>query len=1141
MKLYIIAALLPMLAYSQTFQGSLRGRVVDPAGAIASSVQVTLIDEATSLTRATISNQQGEYVFNSVQPATYTVSAEATGFKRLDRKGVLVATQNAVTLDLTLEIGQVSEQITVTDVAPQLQTADASIGQVIDSRKITDLPNLGRNPFFVAKLSQSVVFVANPKMGRMQDQNANSAVSIAGGPLRSNNTLVDGVSITDANNRAVILPSPEAVQELKLQTATYDAEAGRTGGGTFNTVLRSGTNQLHGSAVGYLRQNQWTANTFFANRVGNPVPKQPFKQFAGSLGGPISIPKLYDGRNRSFFFISTEAYRQLDASTVNQSVPTALERVGDFSQTRNRTNTLQTIYDPLTTTSAGVRTAFVGNVIPLSRLDPIGTKLAAYYPTANSATPYYGAPNYTYTGNFPNRGDQSIWKADHQFAPWLRASGSYIYQKTGETGSPLSWGNVASPGQNLLFRRINATQANATITPSPTVVIAVRWGFNRFFSTSGPTLSSGFSIASLGLPQSLADQTVEPAFPAITMGTLTSFGGGTRSRDVYYSRTAGATISKFLGKHSLKGGFDFRTLHDAATPAVGPTGLGFTDVFTRPNPTAATTGQGSDLATMLLGYPTSGSQNVVSNFDNYVRYYGVFFQDDYRFSSKLTFNIGLRLEYESGVRELGNRLIVGFDPSTSNPLQQNISDLKLNGVVQYAGVNGNPTQTGSPRAIKPGPRFGFAYSPNAKTAIRGGYGISWAPTFFNYQNTIGYSQTTTLVASTNNNFTPAATLTNPYPNGLLQITGNAAGGLSGIGQGITVPDKKTRSAGYVQQFSLEVQRELPGSLVLTVGALGSHSIGLLSQGVNINQLNPTYFGYGAVLNQSVANPMFNKGGVGTVGTATISRNQLWRPFPQFTSVALSNLGRADARYYSFYVRGERRYSNGLSLLASYTRSRSLDNVLGQSLPGTTSVTSAGGAQNAYDLNAEFGLSTQDVPNRFTAAITYELPVGRGKTFLRNSRVLDWVVGGWSINTTNTIQSGFPLAITQANNNSTIGASSQRPNATGISPETSGSVTRRIDGWLNPAAFSSAPQFTFGNLSRFANVRGPGLYNWDASIFKTFAIKERIKAQFRAEAINATNTPYFGNPNTTTTDNQFGLVTTQINYPRLIQFGVRVTF
>jgi hypothetical protein len=1139
MKALLFVTLFSMGLSAQTFQGSLRGRIVDPSDAAISGAKITVVEEGTKVSRTTVSNDEGEYVFTSLKPATYTLNTEVAGFKTIERPGVVVATQAAVAVDVKLQLGQVAEQVTVAAESPVLQTADASVGQVIDSQKITDLPALGRNPFFQAKLSQSVVFVANPKMGRMQDQNANTAVSIAGGPLRANNTLLDGVSITDSNNRAVILPSPEAVAELKLQTATYDAEAGRTGGGTFNTVLRSGTNDLHGSAVGHIRQQDWIANSFFANRAGSPVPNQPFKDWAASLGGPIIIPKLYDGRNKTFFFVTTESYRQLDAATSASSVPTALERTGDFSQSFAKTGTLQTIYDPLSTTASGTRTPFVGNVIPANELNPIGVKLASYYPQPNATTPYYGAPNYNFTGNFPNRGDQSTWKGDHQFTPWFRASGSYIHQKTGETSSPLTFGNIASPGQSLLFRRIDATQANATLTPDATTVISVRWGFNRFFSTSGPTTSAGFDLASLGLPQSLASVTPNPAFPAITMGTLTSFGGGTTSRDVYYSRTASASISKFLGRHSLKAGFDFRTLHDAGTPSAGPTGLGFTDVFTRPNPASATTGKGADLATLLLGYPTSGSQSLVTNFDDFVRYYGVFVQDDFRVTPKLTLNFGFRLEHETGLQEEQNKLLIGFDPTAPSGLPG------ISGAVRYAGVNGNPTQTGSPLTLKPSPRFGFAYSPDSKTVVRGGFGVSWAPIFFNFQNAVGYSQTTSIVSSTDNNFTPAATLTNPYPNGILQPTGNSLPGLAGVGQAITVPATSTASAGYVEQYSLEVQRQTPGGLVFTVGALGSHSLHLLENGLNIDQLNPANFATAAAQVQAnpkgVTNPFYNNGGVGTLGTATVSPIQLLLPYPQYTSVALSNADNGTARYYSFYIRGEHRFSHGLSLLASYTWSRSVDNLIGQSSAGTSQITVPSGAQNAYNLNAERGLSTQDVPNRFTTALTYELPLGRGRQYLHGNRVVDFIVGGWSVNAVNIIQTGFPLAITQPNNNSTIGASSQRPNATGVSPATSGSVDDRINGWLNPAAFTQTPQFAFGNVSRFLNVRGPGLFNWDASIFKTFAIKEHIKAQFRAEALNATNTPYFGNPNATLTNSSFGLITTQINYPRLINLGVRVTF
>lgn len=1152
MKLVISLLLLSTLGFGQSFQGSLRGRVLDPSGAPTTAAKVSITDEGTQSARTTITNEAGDYVFSAVVPAKYTLSAEAAGFKRLERKGVEVATQAVLAIDLTLEIGEFTQSVTVAEETPLLQTADASTGQVIDSQKITDLPLLGRNAFFTAKLGQAVVFAGNPKFARMQDQNGNSQVSIAGGPLKTNNYLVDGISVADSLSRAVVLPSPEAVQEMKLQASTFDAEVGRTGGGTFNTLLRSGTNSLHGSAVGYFRETDWLANNFFANRAGQPVADQPYRNWAASLGGPIRIPKIYDGRNRTFFFVTTEAYRQKDAASTTLSVPTALERVGDFSQSFTRTGGRQIIYDPLSTNlSTGSRTPFLGNALPAGRLSQAGLALASYYPLPNLRTDYFGAPNYTATVSNPNRGDQSTWKADHEFTPWFRASGSYIHQKTFETSS--QWfPNVATPGQGLLYRSIDATQANATLTPSPTTVVAVRWGFNRFYSRSAQA-SGGFNLNNVGLG-SLAGITPNTAFPALTVGgavngcssaattsEFAGYGGGCASQDVFYSRSFNATVSKFLGRHSVKAGFDFRSIHDFGTPSSGPTSIGFTDVFTRATPQTTTTGTGSALASLLLGYPTSGQMTLTTNFDNFVRYWGAFVQDDYRITPKLTLNIGIRLEYESGVQETGNKLVTVFDPTARNPLQDRVPSLPLYGVLGYAGINGNPMQSGNPYRIKPGPRVGFAYSPDTKTVFRGGYGIYWSPGNFSLQNTLGYSQTTPLIASTNNNFTPAATLSNPYPSGLLQPSGNSLGALSGIGQPITVLDPNTRSGGYVQQYSFEIQRQVPAGFVLTTGFLGSHTLHLIETGRNINQLNPALFSLGSALGQSVANPLFNNGGTGTVGTATVARSQLLLPFPQYTSVTLANSGDGTARYYSFYFRGQRRFANGLSLLASYTWSRSVDNVFGSFNAGVNQLTPPAGPQNAYNLNGEWGLSTHDVPNRFTAAITYELPFGKGKPFLRNGGVLDLLAGGWSVNVVGAIQDGYPLVVTQTNNNSAIGASYQRPNATGVSPETDGATVDRLNRWLNPAAFTAAPLYTFGNISRTLTARGPGLFNWDVSVFKTFSILERVRAQFRAEALNATNTPQFGTPSTNINSAAFGTITTQVNNSRLIQLGARVTF
>ena len=292
MRYVCSAVLFSVLAWGQGFQGSMRGRVVDPNGAVIPDAKIMILDQATSITRATLTSDRGEYTFAAVTPATYTILAEAPGFKRSERKDVVVSTQTAVTIDLALELGQVTEQIMVTSESSLIETASASTGQVIDRQKLVDLPNLGRNPFMLSKLSESVVQVGNPKFNRMQDQSGSSQISIAGGPVRGNNYTLDGISITDSTNRAVIIPSQESVQEMKVQANTYDAEMGRTGGGTFNTFLRSGTNDWHGSAFGYLRQTDWVANNFFSNRAGQAKPDQPFKNYGGSIGGPVRIPKI---------------------------------------------------------------------------------------------------------------------------------------------------------------------------------------------------------------------------------------------------------------------------------------------------------------------------------------------------------------------------------------------------------------------------------------------------------------------------------------------------------------------------------------------------------------------------------------------------------------------------------------------------------------------------------------------------------------------------------------------------------------------------------------------------------------------------------------------------------------------------------
>ncbi len=430
--------------------------------------KVTLTEAATGVSNSTVTNQQGQYSFpNARTRAPIRSVVEAPGFKKLEKKDIIISTQSAVNQDAILQLGQVTETINVTAEADLLTTAEASTGTVIDRSKLEELPLLGRDPFLLARLSEGVVWTGNPKFDRMEDQSGQSSVSIAGGPVAGNNYTLDGISITDSTNRAVIIPVQDAVSEMKVQSNTYDASMGRTGGGVFNATMRSGSNRMHGSAFGSLRETDWLANNFFANKNGQAKPDSPFKNYGDSLGGPIRIPKIYDGRNKTFFYVSTEGYRQFDAVTSTSNVPTALERVGDFSQSllqQQRAAALQLMYDPMSTNlTTGARTTFANNIIPASRLSPIGLAMASYFPNPNTVATFYGQPNYAVTLRTQDRADQGTFKVDHEVTKWLkllRHLHSALWQ-------PVSPQNQTSPGRmrsTPVRRRFTAMWMPAQVT-----------------------------------------------------------------------------------------------------------------------------------------------------------------------------------------------------------------------------------------------------------------------------------------------------------------------------------------------------------------------------------------------------------------------------------------------------------------------------------------------------------------------------------------------------------------------------------------------------------------------------------------------------------------------------------------------------
>jgi hypothetical protein len=1129
-----LGCLSAILLMAQSYQGSIRGTVTDSTGAPVPNAKVILTNDGTGEARSSITGGEGGYDFEIVVPTTYTLSAEAPNFKKFERKNVTLAAQEHLTIDMQLTIGTVSESVLVTEQVPLVETSDASQGQVLDNQKLSDLPNLGRNPFMMAKLTGTVVEVGPPAYNRMEDQSGSSMISIAGGPVRGNNYLIDGIPITDFNNRAIIVPSLEAVQEVKIQANTYDAEMARTGGGMFNTLMKSGTNDFHGSAYGHLRRTDWDANNFFANTGGLPIAEQPNTTWGASFGGRIWIPKVYDGKNKTFFYLAVEHYddRSSDADSFN--VPTALERVGNFSQSNGIT-----VYQP------GTMTPYSGNIIPTSALNTVGLNIAAQYPNPQTAPTSYAGTDMDLTSSIKARAVQYTAKIDEDFTSWWRASLSYLRYYSLEPGDTW-WGESTQSGWRLL-RRVDTTQLNNLFTINPTTVLAVRYGQNRFPNFDYNS-SQGFNIASLGYSSQFASL-VNPAqseFPQISMSSF--YGLGDSGDNDYYdenSKNFSTAVDKYMGKHSIKVGFDYRYLDTFGAGISCPDGCyGFNT-----NTPGTNSYTGSDLGDLLEGLPFTRSMDLAEKLSDYTHYYAIFIQDNYRMSNKLTLNFGLRWEREIGISEKNNGLITGFNTTAVNPIAAQVTGILPIGEVEYAGQNGNPTSVGSYYQNKLGPRAGVAYALNSKTVIRGGYGLFYAPqvALGGPEGAQGYTSNTSYTGSVNAAGQVVSTLSNPFPTGLVQPVGNALGVLAGLGQSLSLIDPQSKSP-YVQQYSVDVQRELGAGFALEVGWIGSKSshmtLGTAGSGVNINALNPNYLttlGTSA-LNASVPNPYFGVINTGTVGaSSTIPRSFLLLPYSAFSEIELDYDDNDHALYNSMVVKVQKRFGAGLTLLSVFTWSRNSDQSfggVGSSLNGSPDAE----PQNPYNLNAEYALANIDTPLHLATSISYELPIGKGKWLLNNAnRAEQYAFGGWSINAVSVYSTGFPLQINQDNSNSPYGYDEMRPNATGVNPNTSGSVESRIYDYVNPAAFSIAPQGTFGNVGRTIPVYGPGEKNWDLSVFKSVTFKERFKAQFRCEALNAFNSPMFYSPNTTVGHGNFGEITGQANFARQLQLALRFTF
>ena len=1160
-KLYGVLVLVAMVmtaatsALAQSNYGALRGIVTDVQGASVTNATVALTAEDTKISRTTTTNGAGEYVFSAVAPGVYTVTVTTDGFKKSESKGIRIDAGNTIPLDVRLELGSMSQSVEVTAAEPIVNNGTSFNGQLIDSQKLQNLPNPGRNPFLFSKLDNNVTPVGDPRFVRFQDQSGSSTISIAGAPLSSNNYAVDGIPITDFSNRAVIIPSIESVQEVKVQANTYDSEIGRTSGGMFNTTLRTGSSTLHGVLQGQTRQTNWGANLFFNNRTpytvnGVTQPTTPrgaaeFYTYAGSIGGPIPLPKILGGKDKTFFWITGEGYRQRSPLTAANSfpVPTLLQRgtsmatAGDFSEigtadANGNCISGRCIYDPLTSP----RTAFPFNKIPSNRINPVGYAILAVYPQPNTNVTSYGGFNFNGGDTLGDRADEFVGKVTHSFGERWLADFYYMHYGSKEPGGNALQNFAGSSSSYLLYRKVDAIGIQNTITLNPTTVLTAGFGFNRFPNDT-QDISKGFDQSKLGFPSNYLAALSKTGFPAIVGDSgLASQGTSNSGPAVYFSRNFVAGIAKSLGTHSLKAGYVFRAISLTYTSLSNASGtFSFDSTLTNSAVSSTSGSTGATAADMLLGVPTSGSLVVPTQLAITTQYNAFYAQDDVRVTPKLTLNLGIRYEHEPGVNERHNRYSVGFDRTTAFTVAG--SSVQAVGGIEFAGQGNYPTSTGQ-TVNKVSPRAGFAYAITPQTVVRGGYGLYYQPLVYSGSASLAPGFVLTNVIPSQSGI-PAINLSNPFPTLSTTPTGNTLGLSTSIGSSLSLIDQ-ARKAPFFQSYSADIQQELPHGFALKIGYVGGHGRNQPNS-LNINQLSDNYFSLG---NAALTNKVpFQFAGTGAWSSANQPYNQSLRPFPQFTTIT-DSVSDGISNYNALNVKVQKLFSNGLTILGAFTWASNWDNLWGASSTLNPLISNNNGAQDVNNINAEYARSINNIPKRTTLALTYELPFGHGKQFLSGAnRWMDLAVGGWTFNNIMIIQDGAPLPISQTtNSNSAFGNLGTRPSLVpGVNPCYSGRPQDRLNAYFNPAAFTTTPAGSYGNSPRTLNCYGPGYANFDLSLNKTFHVTERVHAEFRAEALNAFNTPQFNGPNLAADSSTAGKITGTLGFPRLVQLGGRLTF
>lgn len=1132
-------------ASAQTPTGQVTGRISDASGAIVPAAEVMVTQVDTGAVRRTVSNETGYYTVSLLPPGEYRISVRKDGFRASNRSGVPIAVDQVARLDFELEVGNVADSVEVKAEAPTVEAGNAAMGTVVASEQIRNLPLNSRDALRFIYLVPG--FTASPSFS---DQfNRASSFRINGGRSNMNEVLIDGVSNSPPASNGflayAILPSPDALQEFKVQTNAYAAEYGRTGGGVINMVMRSGTNQFHGVVYDFLRNSVFDANNFFSNRAGK-LPSFRRNQFGFAGGGPIV-------RDRAFFFVNYEGLRQGTASTTAGTMPTALERAGDFSkstQTAGAACAAVQLYDPMTTRTAPsgsgyVRDPLPGNVVPASRIDPVAAKVLPFLPLPNlPGAACTGVNNFFSAGTAKFNVNQIDTKMD-----WVPGSNNRMfagvsyrkskqtpanpYQNYGSTDFQTNGYIIPSWGARLDYTRVQ--RAN--------LILNVRAGFSTVTQDSPPVVPDGFSITSLGLPAALEAELLRPlAFPSFTFQGYSGVGQNYASPlETFQTYSLAVSATMTTGRHTFKFGLDQRLNHIGSSLKLYTSGLfQFSRGFTQgPNPNTTAANLGNGIASFLLGTGSGYVANIPSIYTSNL-YTGMYAQDDLKLTPKLTLNLGLRYEIETGKKDRFGQL-AWFDYDAPSPLAGPSGLPNLKGGVRAQGSTANSQYPTTGRNL--GPRIGLAYSLDPKTVVRTGYGIFYLPyagqAAGNATGTEGFSTQTDWVG-TIDGFTPVNLLRNPFPSGLLRPTGSSLGLLTNVGQNMTTAiDRNSIHSSYVQQWNFHIQRELPGRVVVEPAYVASKGTHLVDSGWEMNQLPVSLQSLGNSLQQLVPNPFYGLIKSGALATQQVQRGQLLRPFPQYQSVTNYRPTSSSSIYHAFQMRVQREFGKSASFLLSYSAGKLIDDNEGVGTGGGDSA-----HQDAYNRRAERAISPQDVSQYLVMSGLYELPIGRNKAI--GGRWPGWlnqIAGNWQINGIVTLGTGVPLTVT-ATNTSGLYSALERPNVSGSAALSSDRSTEdRLKQWFNTAVFTQPLPFSQGNAPRsLPNVRAPGTRSADLSFFKVFPLSERRRIEFRAELFNFTNTPNFGLPGTSLANSgTFGVISSQANTPRQVQFGLKAYF